>query len=292
MSGSIAKRTDRTFVDAHGVTIHYYVWEASEPKAVVQLVHGLGEHALRYERLARDLVGAGYTVWADDHRGHGATGMAQHGGDPNRLGRLGPGGMRATIEQVRRVTALIRETHPGRPVALLGHSWGSLLAQIIANRHPDEIDALVLSGTALRTLRFMNSGDLNKRHRHLGSHDYEWLSRDRAVVQAAEADPLMFVANAAKLFGIRDGLRLLGRPARNIEHDIPVLILIGSDDTLGGEESVSRLAADYVTRSGLSDVKAIVYPDARHEVFNETNRDEVVADLVAWLDSRVADLRS
>ena len=101
-------------------------------------------------------------------------------------------------------------------------------------------------------------------------------------------DPLAFYADAKKLFGIPDGLRLLGRPSRNLERDLPVLILIGSEDSLGGEKSIALLASAYVTRSRLTDVQAIVYPQARHEVFNETNRDEVVADLIAWLDSRLA----
>jgi alpha-beta hydrolase superfamily lysophospholipase len=80
----------------------------------------------------------------------------------------------------------------------------------------------------------------------------------------------------------------LGKPAKNLEHDLPLLILIGSEDSLGGEKSVEKLAAAYVTRSGLTDVEAIVYPGARHEVFNETNRDEVVSDLIEWLESRIA----
>lgn len=279
----------RSFVDAHGVRIHYYVWAASQPKAVLQLVHGLGEHALRYQRLAEDLVEAGYTVWADDHRGHGATGMEQYGGDASRLGRLGPGGLRATIAQVQQLSAIAREENPGLPLVMIGHSWGSLMTQIILNRSSEQLDGVVLSGTALRTPTQMNSGDLNKRHRHTGTRTpYEWLSRDPATVAAANADPLMFVARAVQQFGVIDAAKLLGRPARNIQHDVPVLILIGSDDPLGGETSVSLLAADYVNRSGLSDVRAIVYRDARHEVFNETNRGEVVDDLLRWLDSRIA----
>lgn len=98
----------------------------------------------------------------------------------------------------------------------------------------------------------------------------------------------MTVATVAKLFGYRDALRLFGRPSRSLDSDPPLLILVGSDDTLGGEASARKLASAYLGRSGLSDVELIVYTGARHEVFNETNRDEVVADLVRWLDDRVA----
>jgi alpha-beta hydrolase superfamily lysophospholipase len=283
-----AARQDRTFVDADGVTIHFYVWKSPTAHAVVQLAHGLGEYATRYERFAQDLVAAGFTVYADDHRGHGATGMEQGGGDATKLGQLGPGGMRSTVRSVEEFTHLVKNENPTLPLALLGHSWGSLIAQKIVNEHAENYDALVLTGTAFRTLRRMNSGDLAKRHSVAGGTGYEWLSRDDAVGSAFLDDPLTFKANAAKLFGIVDGLRLLGRPAKNLVHDIPVLIQIGSEDTLGGPASAELLAKSYLKRSHLSDVELIVYTDARHEIFNETNRDEVVADTIAWLKSRLA----
>lgn len=288
MAQKSVTRTDHSFVDARGVTIHYYVWEAKAPKAVFQLTHGLGEHALRYERLAQDLVAAGYSVWADDHRGHGATGMQQYGNDVSRLGRLGPGGLRATVDDLRQFTAIIRSAHPDLPIVLFGQSWGSLMAQKVIDSNAEDYDAVVLAGTAYRTLRHMNGGDLSKRHKQPGGTGYEWLSRDPAVADAFVADPLTFFANAAKLFGIPDGLRLLGRPTRKMAKNLPVLIQIGSDDPLGGERSIEKLANAYARRSGLTDIEAIVYPDARHEVYNETNRDEVVADLIAWLDARFA----
>ena len=281
-------RTEHSYIDAQGVTIHYYVWEAKKPKAVFQLTHGLGEHALRYERLAQELVAAGYSVWADDHRGHGATGMQQYAGDTTRLGRLGPGGLRATVDDVRHFTAIIREQNPGVPVVLFGQSWGSLMAQKVIDGNAGDYDGVVLAGTAYRTLRHMNSGDLSRRHRQPGGTGYEWLSRDPAVADAFVADPLTFYADVPKLFGIPDGLRLLGRPTKKMEKNLPILLLAGSEDSLGGETSVAKLANAYVRRSKLTDVQAIVYPEARHEVFNEINRDEVVADLIAWLDARFA----
>ena len=170
---------------------------------------------------------------------------------------------------------------------LLVHSWGSIIAQIIVNEHSAEYDALILTGTAYRTLRHMNGGDLNAKHKHLGTTGYEWLSRDPAVVAAAAADPLMFSAKALKLFGLADSLRLLGKPARGIEHDLPLLIQVGSDDSFGGTKSAELLADSYLRRGGLTDVELIVYTDARHEIFNETNKDEVVADTLAWLADRV-----
>lgn len=287
-----AARQNRTFVDARGVTVHFYQWKAGKPVGVVQIAHGLGDHALRYEELAQKFVAAGFTVYADDHYGHGKTGLGQWAGDHSKLGRLGPSGMRGTVESVRELTDIIRSENAGMPLALLGHSWGSIIAQKIINRHSGEYDALVLTGTAYRTFRHMNGGDLNARHKHLGTTGYEWLSRDPAVAQAFLDDPLAFSAKALKLFGLVESLRLLGRPARNLPSDIPVLIQIGSDDPFGGTLSAELLAQSYVSRSGLSDVELIVYADARHEVFNETNREQVFTDTIAWLKERLAGARS
>ncbi len=279
-----AERQDRTFTDAQGVVIHYHVWKTGAPRAVVQLAHGVGEYAARYELLAQDLVNAGYTVYADDHRGHGLTGLEQHHGDMTKLGRLGPGGMRATIEAVRQLSSIARKENPKVPLALFGHSWGSLLVQKIVDSHSEDYDAVVLSGTAYRTLLHMNGGDLNKKHAHLGTTGFEWLSRDEAVSLAFQSDALTSGANAMKLFGLLDSIRLLGRPRRDLPHDIPLLIQIGSDDPFGGTKSAELLAQAYLTRSCLTDVELIVYTDARHEIYNETNQVEVRADLIRWLD--------
>ncbi|WP_394554114.1 alpha/beta hydrolase [Agromyces sp. MMS24-JH15] len=280
-----------TFTDPHGVHIHYRAWRVDEPTAVIQLVHGMGEHVGRYGQLVAALNEAGYSVWADDHRGHGQTGFEQHGGDLTRIGRLGPGGMRATIAAIEQFTDVIREAEGDDvPLVLLGQSWGSLMSQMILNRSAARYDGAVLTGTAYRTLRWMDAGDLNRRHKHLGPTPVEWLSRDPAVPAAFMADPYTTELPAWKLFGFFEGTRLYGRPAPApaIPAELPLLIMVGDDDTLGGEESARRLAEAYVRRSGLVDVEVVVYEGARHEVFNELNRAEVRADLLRWLDDRYA----
>ena len=282
-----AIREDRTFVDAHGVTVHYYVWKAENPRAVLQIAHGLGEYAGRYEALAQAMVTAGITVFADDHRGHGQTGLTQNGGDHSKLGKLGVGGLRAATDDLHELTGIIKAELPGVPVAFLGHSWGSLMGQRLINEHIGDFVAVILSGTAYRAPGSMNAGNLNAKHKHLGTTGYEWLSRDEAVSAAFVADPLTFYADALKLFGVVDGLRLFGVPRKPMPADVPLLIVIGSEDPLGGEKSVEKLADAYIQRGGLSDVKVVIYEEARHEVFNETNRDEVIADLIGWLDRRL-----
>lgn len=279
---------ERSFVDAHGIRIIFDVHTAQTPtpRAVVQLAHGVGEHAGRYRAAIAALTGAGYTVYADDHRGHGRTGILQHDGDLDKLGRLGPGGHRAAVAAVFQLTELIRAEHPDVPLILLGHSWGSFISQILVNAHPDAYDALVLSGSSLRWPGSLNSGDLNKPWKTADALGTEWLASDLSVGQAFLDDPLTTSKTLPELFGPRDVLRLIGKPRKDLGVDLPVLLMVGRDDTVGGPRSVHRLANAYRTRSGLTDVTTLVYPGARHEIFNETMSADVFADLLAWLDPR------
>lgn len=275
------------FVDAHGIAIVYDIHDAAGvPRGVVQLLHGVGEHAGRYARTIEALTGAGFHVYADDHRGHGRTGIRQHGG-PARLGRLGPGGMRAAVDACWQLTQIIRDEHPDLPLVLLGHSWGSFLSQMLVNRHPEAYDAVVLSGSALRTPTDLNPRPLNARWKGPDADGLEWLSRDPAVWAAFHDDPLTTEVPLLKLFGPIEAARLYGLPKKDLAHRMPMLLLVGRDDPVGGPRSVHKLAAAYRERSGLTDVTTLVYPDARHELFNELQQDEVRADLLAWLDTHI-----
>ncbi|EPD84696.1 MULTISPECIES: alpha/beta fold hydrolase [unclassified Microbacterium] len=283
-----AQREERSFIDPHGIRTIYDVYEpggdAARVRGVVQILHGVGEHAGRYAHVAEALTAAGYLVYADDHRGHGRTGLEQHGGDVRRLGRLGPGGLRAAVAACAQLSSIIRADHPGLPLILVGHSWGSFLAQMLLDRHPRDYDAVVLTGSALRWPGALNSGDLNAPWKAPDAMGSEWLSSDLAVGRAFLDDPLTTSEPLAKLFGPLDTLRLIGKPAKNLPRDVPLLLMIGRDDTVGGPRSIHRLAEAYRRRSGLTDVTTLIYPDIRHEVFNDVTRDEVIADLIAWID--------
>ncbi|WP_344093920.1 alpha/beta fold hydrolase [Microbacterium deminutum] len=275
------------YTDAYGVAIVYDIHPAkTTPRAVVQLLHGVGEHAGRYSSLVEALATDGYSVYADDHRGHGRTGMGQHGGDRAKLGRLGPGGLPAAVAALWQFTQLIRTANPDLPLVLLGHSWGSFLAQMLVNEHPKAYDALVLSGSALRIPGSLNSGDLNAKWKQADAMGTEWLSSDLEVGKAFVDDPLTTMTPLAKLFGPIDTARIIGRPRKNLGRDIPALLMVGRDDPVGGPRSVHKLADAYRSRSGLTDVTTLVYPGARHEIFNETVQEDVRGDLLAWLDER------
>jgi alpha-beta hydrolase superfamily lysophospholipase len=202
--------TTETIVDDDGVTIYLYVWEVANPKAVVHIAHGAGEHALRYGRLAAALNDAGYTVVADDHRGHGRTGLEHLG-----LGKLGPRTTWGAIASLAAVGRHLRTRFPESALALLGHSWGSLMAQKVAAHH-DLYEYLILSGTSLAMPGVINAGDLNKRWRKTGTTGLEWLNRDPAAWAAFAADERNFDIGVTPVWNPIQAFAFLGRPPRHM----------------------------------------------------------------------------
>jgi alpha-beta hydrolase superfamily lysophospholipase len=279
----------KTFLDHLGVEITYYVWAIENPKAIVQIAHGLGDHARRYDHLAEQLNNAGYSVYADDHRGHGQTGAKQIAtGQTKIMGNLGKGGIKAAFEQVHDLTKLIKAENPGKKLVLFGHSYGSFISQKLINQYSDEYVALILSGSSLLVPGVLGAGGFNKKwDKEPGATGYEWLSRDKKVGEKFDADPLTFFANAAKVMGVVNGLQLFFTPKRTIRQDLPVLLQAGSDDPIGAERGNQMLANTYRNKCGLENVTAIIYHDGRHEMYNEINKEEVIADLLGFIRTNV-----
>jgi len=279
----------RSFKDDFGVEIMFYEWPVAEPKAVIQIAHGLGEHARRYDAMAAILNKAGFSVYADDHRGHGQTGVKQlEFKQIKRLGNLGPGGMAATYKQVADFSKLIKEENPNRPLVLLGHSWGSFIAQKTINKYSDMYDAVVLSGSALTMPGYLATGDFNKVWKKLpGSTGYEWLSRDIEIQNKFVEDPLTFLALAMQVFGIKNSLQLFGTPSKEIRKDLPILIQVGEADPIGGEYSNKALVEAYRKNAGIDDIELFVYHECRHEIYNELNKDAIIEDLISWINKRI-----
>lgn len=269
-----------------GLTITAYEWPVDDPSApFVQIAHGLAEYAPRYARLAAALTAAGFRVAANDHRGHGAT-------IDTIPGDFGAAGFTALWRDVAQYGQLLREQYPDSALYLLGHSMGSFAAQELLPEFSGLYDAVVLSGTTAidvmaAGLADAPAGDLSAFNAGFEPRTgYEWLSRDVAEVDAYVADPLcgfdLPAATTPSLFA--DGQRL-SDPAElaKIRGDLPILVISGSDDPLSGAGQLTELVAHRYREAGLTDVTAKVYPGARHEVFNETNRDEVTSDVIAWL---------
>ena len=252
-----------------------YRWEADVPvRGIVHVAHGLGEHALRYGGVAHALNVAGYTVTAHDQRAHGATAATT-----GSLGHLGPRGTEGTIDSLHAVTNAVHAATPELPFFLLGHSWGSMLAQKYVMRWGGELTGLILSGTTLMEPPYLPPADLNAPFAPAAT-DYDWLSRDADEVRKYVDDPL---CGFHPDFPYEEMAFLLGGPTDAVPADLPILIMNGSVDPVGGEAGGRALAHAY-RAVGVRDVTFNAYPDARHELFNETNRDEVVADLLTWLE--------
>jgi alpha-beta hydrolase superfamily lysophospholipase len=275
--------------DGHAIDIYAWLPE-TPPRAIVQIAHGMGEHAQRYAATAEALVAAGHAVYANDHRGHGRRAF-----EAQQLGKFGEAGFSAVAADMALLTRHLRTLHAGRRVVLLGHSMGSFAAQDYVLDHSALLDGLVLSGSAALdqriaamkldpTLRVANASFEPSRT------PFDWLSRDDAAVDAYVADPLCgFSLDADGMRSMGSVARRLADPAerRRIRADLPVWLFTGDHDPINGHLKWFDALATRYRDAGLKDVTATVYPGGRHEMLNETNRDEVIADLLAWLE-RVA----
>ena len=297
----------RSFRASDGAEIHYRYWAGpASPRAVVQIVHGAAEHSGRYDRFAKTLVSEGYAVYATDHRGHGRTRVRS-----GELGDAGPDAWNRFIEDEQQLSQLIRQANPGAKLVLFGHSLGSFIAQDYITRRPELIDAVVMSGTAygppppqeliaalegatkaapLGPSEFWASlfKDFNKPF--TGQPGFEWLSRDAAEVKKYQQDPQAGFPFSNEL--VRDifrGVTVLRDPAREarIPKTLPVLVIQGSLDPVGGNLKRTQALLDRYQALGLTRVSHKFYDGARHEVLNETNRDEVTRDVLSWLKAAV-----
>ncbi|MFE1594819.1 alpha/beta hydrolase [Nocardia sp. NPDC058705] len=275
-----------TFPSSDGTSIHVRSWLPTdvEPRGVVQIAHGMGEHSERYAHLAERLAALGFAVYADDHRGHGLS-MGPVPGD------LGPDGWNLLVADEVALTEILRERHPGLPVTLIGHSLGSFAVQQYLLDHSDLVDEVVLSGTTAVDGLFGEiaaaGGDLigffNAEFQPTRT-DADWISRDEAQVDTYNADPWCgFAIDEANmgLLAVNSQTRLAD--PSTVRSDLPIYVMVGDKDPLNSKLSLSDLLVQRYRDAGLTDITYQVYPDARHEVLNETNRDEVEADLLAWI---------
>ena len=291
-----APRSGSLISPVDGLRITTWTWDdvPGEPRGVVQLVHGLAEHGRRYGRLAAALNAAGFLVTATDNRGHGASVSAEV-----PLGSFGPAGVAGFVGDIAAAGEQLADEHPDLPLFLVGHSLGSMGAQSVLLDHSARYAGAVLSGsTTLDGLLAVVQG-LPADQPGLAAFNagfeprtgFEWLSRDAAEVDAYVADPLCgFPTEDAIMVGVLGTVERTTDPAQlaRIRPDLPVLVMSGDRDPVGGPggSNVTRLAERY-RQAGLTDVTLRLYPEARHEVFNETNRDEVTADLLDWLTAHL-----
>lgn len=282
--------------------------DKTQVRGILQVVHGMAEHGERYQAMAYYMAYHGYAVFIHDHAGHGKSVE-----NDTLLGYFGEkDGWKGLIEDVRTLAEKAMEKYPNRPMFLLGHSMGSFVARAYAAQYGDELAGAIFCGTSganpgaaagiavagivekfkgeLYRSPFIDHiafGSYNKRYENPRT-PFDWLSRDESEVDLYIRDPYCgYLFTAA---GYKDMFTLLQSVSgkawyRSVPKKLPILLISGSMDPVGGYgKGVRQVYAD-LEKSGHVNVKIRVYDGARHELFNETNAKDVLRDLLDWTDS-------
>jgi len=314
------KTSTFNFTDQDGIKIFVYKWEPdTEPKAIVQILHGLAEHAKRYTRVAEALCKAGYICYANDQRGHGLTaGDLTEATLKGNAGVLGPNGWRGVVNDVHELSNIIKKENPKLPLFLIGHSWGAMIAQDYIQEWGNEIKGCILSGTngKVRTLvvkagKLIIKGEMKKLgatepsqkmhdmnfksnnhdwQNEEGATGFEWLSRDKNEVQKYVNDPWCgFVSPASLWLEFLYGFEKMynAKNEQKVPKDLPVFFISGSECPIGNKTKYVQGMIDRYKKYGIKDVTYKFYQGARHEIFNEINREEVFQDVINWLNSHL-----
>ncbi len=297
-----------------GKTVQYRVWIPDERQieGVLLILHGMAEHSLRYQRFALFLNSKGIAVYAPDHRGHGLTGQQE--GDT--LGYFAEReGWQRVVEDAYELSNIILSDFPKKPLFLLGHSMGSFLARSLIVDHSDLFDGVIIMGTGSSQgllgkvgkmiarshvskhgskypdalLDKMSFGSYNKKIPNAQT-PFDWLSRDKEQVAAYIEDPLCGFVCTSKFFeDLLDGVQMANDPlkARKLPVDLPVLIISGTKDPVGGYGKGVRRVYELYRDSNISDITLSLVPEARHELLQETNRLSTKEYLYNWMKRRI-----
>src|SRR5438067_4910825 len=263
-------------------------------RGVVQIAHGLGEHIGRYAELAQTLADAEFVVYGNDHRGHGLTAKPSES-----FGDLGPGGFDQLVEDMVSLRVVAKDEHRGKPYILLGHSVGSFAAQQFVLDHGHSIDGLALSGSGaldgLARIAQSNSPGTDPMKLMNAAFEpartpFDWLSRDNAEVDVFIDDPLCFpFLKPDSMQSFLDAFPRLADPReiRKVQDDLPVYIFSGSDDPVGQKLEGVHMLIDRYRSAGLTSITHDFYTGGRHEMLHETNRRDVITNLLVWMSSVV-----
>ena len=314
------KSTTFTYKDQDDVEIFVYKWEPDQtPKAVVQISHGLAEHAARYTHVAEALCNANYICYADDHRGHGRTaGDLTEATLEGNAGNLGPNGWKGTLNSIHELTNIIKKENPNLPVFFLGHSWGSFLGQNLIQEWGAEYKGCIMSGTngkmgkiLIKAGRGIAKKEIKKHgpnapsekmdrlsfkayskpwKKEPGATKFEWLSRDKEVVNKYIADPWCGFISPGSLFleMLTAFLKIWDESnERKIPKDLPIYFISGSEDPVSLQTKNLMPIIERYKEYGIKDVTYKIYENGRHEMFNEINKEEVLQDVINWFNSHL-----
>lgn len=291
--------------------IHACRWTPEgEPKAVLQIVHGIAEFVERYDGFAEYLTRRGFVVVGEDHMGHGKS-----VGEDGIVGYFHDGWFSAVADSYQ-LLERTRSEYKNLPYILFGHSMGSFMARTILCKYPDSgIDAAIICGTGWQpaamlpavirlveavckksgetkpndTLQNLVFGGYNKKVEHPRTA-YDWLTRDSKIVDAYIADPMCgFTASAGLLRDMMKGIRYIERKdsLAAMRKDLPVFFIAGGDDPVGSYGKGVEKAADAFRKAGMTDVSVHIYPLCRHELLNEINKEEIYGDICQWMAAHV-----
>jgi len=303
-----------TYNTIDGESIFYYKWSANTDttfKGAVQISHGVGEHAGRYQPIAKILQKQGYEVYANDHRAHGQSVKSKE-----LLGFYeGENYFNDVVEDMHQLTTIIKNEHPNKKIILFGHSMGSLLSRVYVTKYGNDLDALILSGTAgfmkgLGTVGIMSAnmvsafkgrtkgskmlkslffGEFNKKFKP-NRTKLDWISRDEKQVDLFEADPYRSENFSLSVF--LDIMKASKQLNKQVTFDatpknLPIYIFSGEKDPVGEMgKGLKRVHSQY-KKAGISDLTMRIYEGGRHEMLNETNKEEVEQDILYWLNLRI-----
>ncbi|MHA6758268.1 alpha/beta fold hydrolase [Streptacidiphilus sp. PAMC 29251] len=276
-----------TYNSSDGTVLHVHEWlPEGEPRGIVQIAHGMGDHAARYSHLA-ETPAAGFAVYADDHRGHG-TSITGTPGD------LGANGWNLLVEDLVALSELLKARHPGLPLVLVGHSLGSFASQQYILDHGDLLAGVAIAGTTAidALLPYMSAepdanGDVMAQFNapfEPARTPFDWLTRDNAQVDAYLADPWTGFSLAPRSLGELFEASARWADPKSVPSTLPIYVFVGDKDPLNADLALTDLLVQRYRDAGVADVTYKPYPGGRHEILNETNRAEVEADLLAWID--------
>ena len=291
--------------------IHACAWlPEGEVRAVVQIVHGIAEFVERYEDFAKFLNQQGFLVVAEDHMGHGQS--INNGGIQGYF----HGGWFTAVEDTVQLAADTMAQYPDVPYILFGHSMGSFMARTILCKYPElPLKAAILCGTGWQPtvalpalirvvegicqktgetvpsekLQNLVFGSYNRKVEHPRT-PFDWICRDRKVVDAYIAHPLCgFTATCGLLRELMKGIYYIQQPRnlQNMRKDLPVFFIAGGDDPVGNYGKGVRQAVRAFQKAGLQDVSVRIYPLCRHEILNEINKDEIFEDVLQWIETKM-----
>ena len=301
------------FMDKGDLKIFVYKWvpdENIQVKGVVQIAHGMAETAARYEGFARALTNEGFIVYANDHRGHGKT-----AGQIEKLGDLGADGFNSMVVNMQQLFQIIKVENTDLPIFLFGHSMGSFLVQRYICLYGSELKGAIISGSCgaqgitIDIARLIAKREISKIGRNgksnklnklsFGSYNksfkpnrtvFDWLSRDNSEVDKYIDDPFCgTVFTAGFFYDFLGGLKSIAdqKEIENVPKDLPIYIFSGDKDPVGKNgKGVLKLVKAY-KEHGMVNLTYKLYKDGRHEMLNEINKEEVISDVIKWINAHL-----